>query len=321
MRDKLEFNAGTRANPVRAHINLEILTEVTRGAISHYKQKKYPFNIPDLFPDAVVPRNIEPGSFEHSLYLFYACGTDMITESRQHYTGFRKAVESGLDLRYLHKMSPEEIRRVLPHLRQGYGKDERARKPLESLAKNSAILLGQYPSNKGDYGDPRRIKAGSFDETIRRLTRFEEVGKGVARLIAKNFGKFKIWDFPEHEYVPKVDRHILRILAGSGAIVIPQDSGLVRVYKVVNACLEAFEVALYETQTSGIDANDALWGMSTICKANAVAHCEIAGCPIKCKNRPRLKGRSNKGRQEGFSHLLSPHEETRDTQKSLFTPG
>jgi hypothetical protein len=63
----------SKSEAVDIGINYSRAVEISRVALEMFDRKVYPFNQPNVFPDAIVPEGVREGSLEHALFLFYAC--------------------------------------------------------------------------------------------------------------------------------------------------------------------------------------------------------------------------------------------------------
>ena len=69
----LNCHLKTKMSETQITANYERAVEVAKMVVGMLEQRVYPFDIPDLFPDAIVPEGIKAGSEQHRLLLFYAC--------------------------------------------------------------------------------------------------------------------------------------------------------------------------------------------------------------------------------------------------------
>lgn len=119
-----------------------------------YKKGMFPFNKPNLFPDATVPKGIEPGSAEHARYIFHSVSLD----SRARAEGVYQAMDVvtqylGGKLERLVDVDNPELAYILSQFvgenvaDPGINKDS----PVRTLKENAIKLYERYGS------DPRRL--------------------------------------------------------------------------------------------------------------------------------------------------------------------
>src|SRR3989338_1962678 len=130
--------------------NYERAVEVAKMVVGMLEQRVYPFDIPDLFPDAIVPEGIKAGSEQHRLLLFYACGWDSMDTSERVYQRVR-TLASKVDLTHLSFMSREDLTKKLIEI-FGLNMKNAIGSPIETLCHNARKLV--------NYGrDPKNLKA------------------------------------------------------------------------------------------------------------------------------------------------------------------
>ena len=62
---------------------------VVEGAVSMLERKIYPFDQKNILPDVILPENVEQGSLQHTLFLFYACSMDSMRLATKVYEAVR----------------------------------------------------------------------------------------------------------------------------------------------------------------------------------------------------------------------------------------
>ncbi|MEK6886134.1 MAG: hypothetical protein AABX17_04165 [Nanoarchaeota archaeon] len=264
--------------------------EIARAAIEMKEQRRYPFNQPDIFPDAIVPEGVKVGSLEHALFLFYACNFDSSQRAVVVYDSLRQ-IASKIDLTLLALMPPKEILKVFKPYMKKMGDPERALLDPINTAHHNAIKLQQ------EYGgDPRNLRARTVQQTIDNIChgktrkysahKFRQYGIGKAALLMKNYVRFGMWDFSPYEIPIKVDRHLLRISVGSRVAILQDESTRGRMDRVVDALTKLYQKVTLREKISAVDLNDSFWAIgSYLCTRNNAINCHLS-CDINCLNRP-----------------------------------
>jgi len=241
-----------------------------------------------LFPDAIVPEGIVPGSREHALLLFYGCGMDSMKLADHVYKGVRGIfTEVGFDR--LHELTEPQIAGLLsrhhqPSILDTYLAGEPIMgDPIRVILENSKRLHRDY------HDDPRELVADTIAETRERMEDFFQYGEGKSALLLKNYNRFGISNFNVNELPVKVDRHIKRISIGCGVVTLPREIEQLtrgRGDKLVRV-LEDLYLRVTRTELiSGIDLDDALWAIGRyLCKFNDAIMCH-SQCLIGCDTRP-----------------------------------
>lgn len=294
----------------RVNLNKGRALEVALRAIDMQSKGIFPFNQPDIYPDTLVPEGISEGSLDHSQFIIHGCSIDKRRRATEVYKAIRH-VFSELGVNF-HNAPEAELVRILEN---HFGDAED--KPAEVLMANSRKLSREYG------GDPRKTKVeGNIKQTIKNLRQFKEFGPGKAALVMKNYVRFGMWDFPEHEIPIKIDRHVLRICFGTGIIgenpfleirdwknytakallsareyMVRQghytqeqfDSGeayAVRADRLVIPLQEMFQEVCSEGEISAVNLNDAIYAIgANLCGRNNYLSC-MTHCNIGCKTRP-----------------------------------
>ena len=287
-------------NSIEITTNYKRAVEVAKTAVGMLEEKVYPFNISNLFPDAIVPKGIEPGSHKHRLFLFYACGWDSMDTSERVY-GRARTLAAQVDLTKICSMSKKDLTKKFTEI---FGPDMKNSmgSPVETLHYNARELV-QYRE------DPKNLKAKTVKETIRNITRFKQYANEKAALLMKNFVRFGVWDFSEFEIPIKIDRHALRIGIGEGIVTFPEGVEKVRYNQPIRALREVYQQVTKTEKISAVKLDDAMWGIGAkFCGVNKKSYCQ-AQCPISCKIRPYLNGSTT------IFHL---QRDTRELTGSLF---
>jgi len=288
-------------NPIQITTNYERAVEVAKLVIGMLERKVYPFNIPDLFPDAIVPGGIEAGSEQHRLLLFYACGWDSMDTSERVYQRAR-TLASKVDLTHLSFMSKEDLTKKLIEI-FGPDMENAIGSPIETLCHNARKLV--------DYGrDPKNLKAETLEETIKNIKQFKQYADEKAALLIKNFVRFGVWDFSEFEIPIKIDRHALKIGIGAGIVTFPLETKQVRYDRPIKALRQVYQQVTQQEKISAVKLDDAMWGIGAkLCMVNIKSYCQ-ASCPIGCETRPYL---------DGSTTIFHIRRDTREQTGSLFS--
>ena len=276
-------------------IDLERIKEISKKIISLKENKIYPFNKENLFPDAILPGKMRRGGKKHALFLLHAISTDSMSRATGVYDNMRKISEF-LDgnLNALAKISKEEI---YDNIGKGSIFD-----PAEVLIEN-AKMIKHYDN------DPRKLKQGSLEATIKEIMKFKQYAEGKASLLVKNFVRFGMWDYSESEIPIKIDRHVMRISLSYGVIdteiygrslkpkeitstklneAIYNFIGEIKIINQKDLLKPLKEAYLNITKTENLSAialDDALWAMGAkLCNKNNYSTCEKE-CPLKCPKR------------------------------------
>ncbi len=264
-------------------IDYKRATEVAKHVVGMMYTKKYPFNISNIFPDESPPKNIEEGSLEHALYIFYSCSSDSMRPAEQVYESIDRIAKK-VPLYYFTWLNEKDMREVL---KENLGEKEGGiGDPYKSIIENTAMLNTHYN------GDPRNIRKKTIDETIKKLSKFRGVKKQVAALIMKNMVKSGFWPFSKYQIPIKIDRHVLRISLGSG--VITYSDSQVRHDVLTNPLSKLYrEITSQGIYTQGkrissIELNDSFWAVgSKVCRKNNMTTCSTS-CGLGCDFRPHL---------------------------------
>ncbi len=307
-------------------INYPKAVEISQSALEMQQNRDYPFNQPDLFPDAIVPLHVEKGSREHALLLFYSCVLDGGRLASVVYRSMREfssrlnitkatagleevASKSGLDS--IASLSREELKKLLRESFKSFGDPETSLgDPVGALYHNSRKLQEEYG------GDPRNMKGASIDSTFQNILfgkdkkrKFKQYGPGKAALLMKNYVRFGMWDFPHKDIPVKVDRHLIRMSIGSGVVELPNQFTRGRIDTLVKVLTSTYQKVTSEYNLSAIDLDDAFWAIGAYnCKFNDDIFCQTS-CSLKCNNRPHLDERAT---------WYYPHTEKRKNVDNLF---
>lgn len=282
----------------------EKAVEVSRNAIGMLEKKVYPFNLPDIFPDARVPKGIKPGSKDHAIYLFFMVSID---RGRQSNTLYRKgrAMREQLDFSTIHDLDRSYIQWFLE---QNFEKPKDPKRtfgdPVKTWIENAKKLEEQVQ------GDPRKLKAETVEQTLKNIQKFRGYGKEIPWLLIKNYIKAGIWDFPLDQLNIKIDRHVIRISYGTSVITLNPQPSEIR-YDVLTPHLSrVYSKVIQQEKISPIDLNDAFWAIGQYrCGEDNAVHCEL-DCPMKCKIKVRT--------EKEFT-ILHLEEDTRKDTDNLFS--
>ncbi len=264
---------------VKFKINKEKAIEVTKKSVFMLKKKSYPFDNEHVLPDTILPDNIQEGSLEHILFLFYTCSIDSGKSSKKVYETMREITKL-IRLDRLYCYNKEHL---IYHIGKYLRNPDAQGSPIETLMHNSMKLHMEY----GD--DPINLKRKTIDETIKELKKFDQVGPGIAALIMKNFVRFGIWKFSKYQIPIKVDRHVIKISVGTG--VVETDEEVIRSDQLIKPLSNTYKEITSQKIVSAIDLDDALWGIgSNLCFKNNKMYCHGL-CNLECKIRPKSDGR------------------------------
>lgn len=286
--------------------NYERAVEVSRKAISMLEKKVFPFDQPDLFPDAIIPKGVKKGSYEHSLYLFHACSLDSMRESKSIYRRARE-LSSHLDFSEMHDLRTSCIEYFVHEYFEKPKATNKKRKvmgdPVRTLSENSKVLYKKYDN------DPRRLKADTVEKTIKNIVQFRQYGAQKAALLLKNMVRAGIWKFPYEQMNIKIDRHVINISLGAGVICLPEDLTEIRFNKLVTPLNQIYQKVIKEKNISAINLNDAFWVIGQyLCTPRILANCKM-NCKINCKIKPYTDKQYT---------VLELKRETRERTESLF---
>ncbi|MFH1510742.1 MAG: hypothetical protein ABIF10_03545 [Candidatus Woesearchaeota archaeon] len=257
------------------------LEEVAEKLISSLRNREGIFQKNDLIPELINPQGIEPGSLEHSLYIFYGAALDSLRGSQKVWNAARKMAEAGLkDI----AKKPEDARFMLSTYL-----DEGIHDPVSILLKNAEKLDAEYD------GDPRNIlnRVRDFDTAQEIVSKFPGIGKQKASLLIKNLVRF-FYASVQH-IVPKIDRHMTRMALGTGIVKLYQD-GIQMSMENMNEKVKPRIVHLGTTKnmvyratgmlglpiTKAIDFDDAKYVIgSRVCVQSRYTKCKEL-CPLDC---------------------------------------
>ena len=298
-------------------INYAKAKELAIAVISAKQRRIKPFDRENLFPDAIIPKDMQAGSQEHALYLFHSVSLDSMRQAEKVYSAMRQITQELGDLKELSKVSKQKLESILlPHF------GEAIINPKNSMIDAVGTLLYNSKKLKVDYqNDPRLIKTKRVKSTLERVDEFAQYGIPKAALLMKNYVKFGIWPFSETEIPIKVDRHTLRISLGFGVVDFKDsietiengkelsralretkeqlirmghykredfEKGNVRVIrgdKFIKQLTETYLKITKKEKLSAIDLDDSFWAIGAyICKENNAIVCEHH-CPIQCQVR------------------------------------
>jgi len=285
--------------------NYKKAVEVSKKVIGLLESKAYPFNQPDLFPDAIIPEGVERGSLEHASYLFYAVALDIGRESKSVYRRARELyrVMKFSDIHTLHPSYIElAIHQSFESPKERNGKRRLWADPVKTFISNGEKLDKWYQN------DPRKIKKEDVKKTLEEITKFRSYGETNNALFLKNMVRAGIWNFPENGFPIKIDRHVIRISLGTGVI---QVEGIeeIRFEKLIKPLDEVYKRVIKKENLSAIDLSDSFWTIGQYrCKENNAIHCAM-DCPLRCKTRPRT--------DKQFT-TIKLNDETRKNRINLF---
>jgi len=292
---------------ITTHYNKAV--KVSRAAVGMLERKVYPFNLPDLFPDAIVPNRIEKGSYEHALYLFYACSLDSMRESKSVYKRVRE-LHKHLDFSTIHDLDKSYIKWVIDKYFEKPKQDNKGGvvmgDPIKTFIENSQRLQA-YDR------DPRNIKGLTVEQTIENITKFRQYGPQKTALLLKNMVKSGIWNFSYRELPIKIDRHAIRISIATEVIEFPgkeeEEEEEVRFDLTVPYLSKLYQRVVAEQKINPINLNDAFWAIGQyLCKENNGITCAL-DCELGCKTRPYTDRK--------FTTIL-PSTDTRKNSRNLF---
>jgi hypothetical protein len=252
--------------------------EVAKLAVGMLEKKVWPFSIPDLFPDAIVPDGIEKGSLNHARYLLYAVSLDRGRDSKTVYKKCR-LMATKLDFSELPNLKEGYIRWFLE---RNFEKPKNPNRtfgdPVKTWVENSSRLNEKYNN------DPRSIRGETVEETVKRIQEFYGYGKQTPWLLFKNYIKAGIWNFPLDQINIKIDRHATKISLGTGVIKI-EGAEEIRCDQLVPQLSEVYRKVIKQEGISPIDLNDSFWAIGQYkCDLNNALYC-ICNCNIGCTAR------------------------------------
>ncbi len=190
------------------------VNELAKRILKFGKKRNHLANKKTQNPDTIVPEGIEPGNKEHRLNLFHSISLDSARKSEEVYRAMREIHKKLGSLEKLIEIKKEELENLLvPYFGEAVKNSKSERENLvKTLLLNTKKLKEEYN------GDPIDIYQGEVQKTLKEIEKFRQYGLPKASLLMKNFVRFGIWDFHETEIPIKIDRHILRISFGYGAI-------------------------------------------------------------------------------------------------------
>ena len=283
-----------KTEEMHVRVNYEKAKQLAEKVVARLHAGVYPFNKPDLFPDAKVPPGIVPGSLEHSLFLFHSTNVDSARSSEIVYQTFRD-LAAKTPMQALSALDLEELKRVLSEPFRSFGNPETARdNPIQILHHNARKLQQEYG------GDPRNLLGADVEETIRNICygqnkkdKFIQYREGKAKLLLKNFIRFGIWPFSEFEIPIKVDRHNLRISLGMGVIESDREITKGRSEKINRLLADVYLQVTQNERISAVELNDGIWALGKYhCIRNNEFYC-ISSCKMGCAIRPKLDERAS----------------------------
>ncbi|MFA5174054.1 MAG: hypothetical protein WC438_02640 [Candidatus Pacearchaeota archaeon] len=281
-------------NPTKAR---EILFKI----FAMMEDKTFPFDQPDLFPDAVVPEQVKAGDIEHARYLFHAISLDRNRPSPRVYSAMKNILSKLETLNNLHKIPESKLIGLLEtHLEKNPTKTPG--NPVQSLRDNSQKLELEYNS------DPRKLKRKTIEQTAKQIQEFINYGPRSNTLLIKNYTRFGIWDFPHHEICIKPDRHAIRIAFSTGILETNQENP--RAEAAAKILMNGYQKLCSEEGYSAVQLNDGLWAIGSIlCNKNNQHDCSM-NCAINCKTRSA---------SDKTATWYQPNQESRNMNgKSLF---
>lgn len=303
----------------RAYMNSQGITwnytrgkEVAKAAIAMKTLGGYPFNLPGVFPDAIIPEGVNAGSLEHALFLFYACNFDSSQRATVVYEEMRNLTKR-VDFKEFPKLDEDKLYEIFKESMKKMGDPKKTRlNPLAVVLQNAKKLQTEYD------GDPRNIFEENIKDTLQALQygrdkkangKFMQYGLGKAALVMKNFVRFGMWPFSPYEIPIKIDRHLLRISVGAGVLEIPDMLSRARIDRVVGMLTRGYQRVTSREKISAVDLNDAFWAIgSYVCTQNDDINCHLA-CGLGCDSRPRIDERLT---------WYYPGSETRTDVNNLF---
>ena len=268
--------------------------DISQKAIAMMRERTYPFNLDQPFPDAIVPSGIKESSLEHALFLFYACNFDSSSRATVVYESMR-AIASNLDLTLLPLMDPKRITEAFkPYMKKMGDPDRVLVDPIKVSYHNARKLEDEFD------GDPRNLLGRTVDQTMENICygksrksgqKFRQYGPGKAALLMKNYVRFGIWPLSPFEIPIKIDRHLLRMSVGTKAVILPEEITRGRIDVLVNILTKLYQRVTSKEKISAVDLNDAFWAIgSFLCVRNDDIGCHL-NCALSCHNRPRLDER------------------------------
>ncbi|OGJ17363.1 hypothetical protein A3K73_06065 [Candidatus Pacearchaeota archaeon RBG_13_36_9] len=291
------------SNSIQITTNYKKGVELCEKVLEMKKQGAYPFSIPDLFPDAIIPEGIKRGSLQHAIYLFYSVSLDRGRESRVVYKKCREMAEL-LDFSELPNLLPEYIRCFLD---KNFAKPKPGKEvfgqPVKTWVENSRTLEEKFQ------GDPRKLKADTVEETIKNISRFRGYKEQMSWLLIKNYLRAGIWEFPLEECNIKTDRHVVRISYGTGVIEV-KGAYKIRHDLLVQPLSKLYQEIIRNKKFSPIELNDAFWAIgSYCCKKNNSLYC-LGNCSIGCETKPTA--------DKKFTTLIL-NQDNRKNSRNLFS--
>ncbi|MAH03793.1 hypothetical protein CMI39_03340 [Candidatus Pacearchaeota archaeon] len=298
-------------------INYSKAVNLAKSIIAVKTKKNFPFNKPNIFPDAILPDGIKEGSKEHELFLFHSISIDSMRQAEEVYKAMREVTNKIGNLNKLANIKKGHLENLLiPHFGNGI------KNPKSSMTDPIGTLL--FNAKKLEEkcgGDPTLLKTNNVKDTLKEIAKFRQYGIPKAALLMKNYVKSNIWDFSPYEIPIKVDRHVMRISLGCGVINTKDyveilngkrklsialrnvkdqlirmkhyneedfNKGKVRIIRsdrFIIPLTEAYLQVTKEKKISAIDLDDAFWAIGAkSCKKNDATYCGTF-CEVPCDMR------------------------------------
>lgn len=249
---------------------------ISKQAVKMLQNNEFPFDKPEVIPDAIIPKNVEKGSLEHALYLFYAVNFDSRRLARKVYASARAVVEEVGAREILTKGREDLTRLIEKHL------EEKTNTP-EILYDNCTQLMMKYG------GDPRKMfEDRNLDLILKRIKEFKQYGIGKACLLFKNYMRFGIAHLDNPYSLPvKVDRHLTRMSIGTGVLTL-EPAGRYRREQFDNILRPFYQEICMTEKINPVELDDALWVIgSNLCVKKDKANCEM-NCALTCYNMGKM---------------------------------
>lgn len=246
--------------------------DLAEKLVTAYREKEFYFRLNRKVPETILPKGIETGTLEHSLYLLYAVSLDSMRQSEYVYGAARRLVTE-YNVRQFEFMHAQEFYHIMDRVM-----DNGMNRPAETLADAVKILR--------DYGgDPRVMfqDVHGFDQAVSRLIPMRGVSYDKAALIIKNFQKFGYLELDNpYDASIKIDRHIIRMSLGNSAVAPLLEGDVVRIDKFRKPLRKLYRDVCREYEIDPVDLCDAKWLIgSKVCARKSKDICEEY-CPLDC---------------------------------------
>ncbi|MEE9525046.1 MAG: hypothetical protein V3V78_00385 [Candidatus Woesearchaeota archaeon] len=261
-------------------LNRDRAIDISKKAIEMLKSKQPPFNDPEVIPEMVLPKGVEKYSLDQALHLFNGVSMDSLRDSAEVYRISRRMVEEAGALNILH-MGAQDISDLINRfLNVGEYGESSHDNPVRTIYENNQRLLEEFA------GDPRNIFKGTTDcdEMMKRIITFRQYREGKGSLLIKNYAKLDFIEVDDpFKLFMKVDRHVVRMSVGTGALVTNPPGEYRTETKIIPMLRKLYQDICQSEKIDPKDLDDALWVIgSKICVEKDVAYCQMYGCPLEC---------------------------------------